>query len=87
VLLLKVVVEANGTLSAKQLTIELPEKQVNTKVFFTPSSQEECLNCYCLYQRQNSPAVISCKSFKIFTEKFELKEVGMITDIIEYVLF
>ena len=47
VTLMKLVLGADNKLSFKQVTIALPEKQVNAKVICILSEKEDSIDCYC----------------------------------------
>ena len=49
VTLTKINLGADDKLSYKQMTIALPEKQVNAKIIWTLSETEDSVYCYCLY--------------------------------------
>ena len=49
VTVLKMVVGAGDNLSYKQVTLALPEKQVNTKVMCIHSEKEDTIYLFCLY--------------------------------------
>ena len=47
--LLKLVLAKDDKLVWEQLTVDLPEKQVNAKVFCLLSEKENTIYCYCFY--------------------------------------
>ena len=47
--LLQIVLGADNKLSYKQVTIDLPEKQVNAKVICTQSEREDSIHCHCFF--------------------------------------
>ena len=81
---MKVTINQDGNLAVEQLTIELPQKQVNASVFWTHSVNDNSLYCYCLYQQ--SKAVNVCCTFKLQPDSFEVNQVETINDVVDHLL-
>ena len=83
---MKIVLGANEKLSFQQISISLPEKQVNAKVICTLSENEDSLYCYCFYQKPDYPRIIACKPYKLNINTFKVQEAELIKDVVADVI-
>ena len=86
VTLLKLVAVGGGKLEQKQVTLELPEKQVNTQVFSMKSNNKDTIDFLCFYQKPDYLSVISCKPFSIIIDSCTIQEGELIDDVVKNVL-